>query len=90
MSGSKIKVCANCNKRYIEGDRFCRYCGAPYGRPKFIEERFEVIYGPRPITRQHICKECGYKWETYCMVDNERCCPKCGSDAPVIAPDGWS
>jgi hypothetical protein len=24
------------------------------------------------------------------MVDNERCCPKCGSDAPVIAPDGWS
>ena len=25
------KVCANCKENYINGDKYCRYCGAPMG-----------------------------------------------------------
>lgn len=78
------KVCANCKQDYIEGDRYCRFCGAPMGSPIFIEENFACIYGPMPVKRTHVCAECGYRWETEQMVDKERWCPKCGGSAPVV------
>lgn len=83
MELPKRKVCANCNNDYREGDKYCRYCGAPLGKPDFIEEDFACIYGPQPIEREHKCKRCGFTWKTYLMVDNEKWCPKCGSSAPA-------
>ena len=76
------KVCSNCNKTYIEGDKFCRFCGAPLGRAKYIEDEFAMIYGPRPMKRFHKCQRCGYEWETELMVDKQAWCPKCGGEAP--------
>ncbi len=84
-----MKVCANCKKTYIEGDRYCRYCGAPMGKPKFIEENFPLIYGPPPVTRVHTCVKCGYSWETTSMRDDEEYCPKCGGRAPVTSSEEW-
>lgn len=34
--GERMSVCANCRKAYIDGDRYCRFCGAPMGKPKFM------------------------------------------------------
>ena len=83
MSMPMRKVCANCRETYIEGDKYCRFCGAPLGKPDYIEEDFACIYGPKPMTRSHTCVKCGYKWETCTMVDNERYCPLCGGSAPA-------
>ena len=33
---SKREICRNCNNPYIEGDRYCRFCGAPMGKAEFI------------------------------------------------------
>ena len=84
----KCKVCANCKKTYIEGDRYCRFCGAPMGTPDFIDETFETIYGPPPVERVHQCENCGYQWTTKMMIDRERWCPKCGGSAPYFPGDG--
>lgn len=81
------KVCANCKNDYIEGDRYCRFCGAPMGKPEFIEDDFACIYGPEPTERLHICSNCGYQWITNQMVDKECRCPKCGGEAPVVEDD---
>ena len=82
--GKKRKVCANCGNSYKEGDRYCRYCGAPMGTPEFIEENFACIYGPPPVSRTHKCGKCGFTWSTCLMIDDERFCPECGSPAPVV------
>lgn len=89
--GMRKKVCRNCRNNYIEGDRYCRYCGAPMGSPIFIEENFACIYGPKPETRIHRCSSCGYSWETRLMIDKENWCPKCGGDArpQVVSDGGW-
>jgi predicted amidophosphoribosyltransferase len=79
----KRKVCANCMQEYIEGDRYCRFCGAPMGKPEFIDDDFACIYGPMPTERLHQCQKCGYQWKTVLMIDKERWCPKCGGFAPV-------
>ncbi|MBR0372952.1 MAG: zinc-ribbon domain-containing protein [Mogibacterium sp.] len=79
------KVCANCHNAYVEGDKYCRYCGAPLGTPKFIEEEFSCIYGPPPVQRVHTCTKCGFSWSTCLMIDDEHWCPKCGAAAPVTA-----
>lgn len=80
----KRKVCANCKEDYIEGDKYCRYCGAPMGTPVFIREDFACIYGPMPVDRTHRCKKCGRTWTTCLMIDDEKFCPVCGGSAPVI------
>ncbi len=77
------KVCANCRNTYREGDKYCRYCGSPLGKPDFIEEEFACIYGPPPVQRTHKCKKCGFSWQTSLMIDDEMWCPKCGGSAPV-------
>ena len=79
----KRKVCANCKGEYIEGDKYCRFCGAPMGSPIFIEEDFACIYGPMPVDRTHKCEKCGRTWKTCLMIDNERFCPVCGGSAPA-------
>ena len=88
MFGNKRKVCSNCKQTYFEGDKYCRYCGAPMGRPDFIVDDFDCIYGPPPIRRVHTCNKCGYSWETNQMIDNARFCPKCGGTAPGIGDVG--
>ncbi len=80
---NKRRVCANCRQTYIEGDKYCRFCGAPMGEPKYIEENFECIYGPPPVRRTHKCSKCGFRWSTEQMIDREKWCPKCGGSAPV-------
>ena len=77
------KVCANCKNNYREGDKYCRYCGAPLGKPDFIEEDFACIYGPPPVERIHKCDKCGFTWKTSLMIDDERWCPQCGGEAPA-------
>ena len=91
--GPKKKVCANCREEYIDGDKYCRYCGAPLGDPAFIAEDFACIYGPRPMKRIHTCKVCHFSWKTHMMVDNQRRCPMCGGEAPADSAetdmDSW-
>lgn len=82
--GQKRKVCANCGNSYREGDKYCRYCGAPMGTPEFIVEEIACIYGPPPVSRTHKCGKCGYTWKTTLMIDDEKYCPECGSAAPVV------
>ncbi len=83
----KRKVCANCKNDYIEGDRYCKYCGAPLGKPDYIHEIRPPLYGPPPAMRFHECPNCGYVWKTYVMIDKSRYCPKCGSLAPASKED---
>ena len=83
------KVCANCKNDYREGDKYCRYCGAPLGKPDFIEEDFACIYGPPPVERTHKCSKCGFTWKTSLMIDNERWCPECGGTAPAEGGSEW-
>ena len=83
----KRKVCENCENSYVEGDKYCRFCGAPMGKPKFIPENFATVYGPRPVNRTHTCADCGYSWETFAMIDRACFCPKCGGSAPVVKED---
>ena len=64
------KVCANCKNSYREGDKYCRYCGAPLGKPDFIEEDFACIYGPPPVERTHKCEKCGFSWKTTLMMNS--------------------
>ena len=85
------KICANCKSGYIEGDRYCRFCGAPMGTPEFVEENFATIYGPPPVKRTHHCIKCGFTWETWEMIDYENYCPQCGGEAPAVrSNDNWT
>lgn len=81
------KVCANCRRPYIRGDKYCRFCGAPMGTPIYINDNFAAIYGPPPIKRMHTCKNCGHSWETDEMIDNKKWCPMCGGEAPYVTKD---
>ena len=83
----KREVCANCRKTYRREDKYCRYCGAPLGKPEYIEERFACIYGPEPMRRTHTCTKCGYSWKTVLMIDEESWCPQCGGPAPCAAEE---
>ena len=85
--GEKRKVCANCGSSYREGDKYCRYCGAPMGTPEFIMEEIACIYGPPPVSRTHKCEKCGFTWKTTLMIDDEKFCPECGGPAPVVASE---
>ena len=75
----KVKVCGNCRNTWREGDKYCRYCGAPLINPSYKILEFYTIYGPMPVKRKHACSECGFEWTTEMMIDKERYCPKCGT-----------
>ena len=84
----KQKVCRNCQNTWREGDKYCRYCGAPMDNPSYIIKKFYTIYGPMPIKRKHVCSKCNYTWET---EDKEDYCPQCGGTASTeeIEEDGF-
>lgn len=84
-----IKVCSNCKNDYIDGDKYCRYCGAPMGKASYIKDNFACIYGPPPIERTHVCEKCGYTWETFNMIDSQAWCPECGGKAPFTESNQW-
>ena len=75
-----LKVCENCENNYIDGDKYCRYCGSPLGSPKFITDNLACIYGPG-WEESLECKQCGFTWKSILMRAPERYCPKCGSEA---------
>ena len=75
-----IKVCENCENKYIDGDKYCRYCGSPLGSPKFITDDLLFIYGPS-WDYSHECKQCGFAWKSTSMFETQSYCPKCGSYA---------
>lgn len=78
------KVCPNCGDPWHDGDKYCRFCGAPMTNPRFTPDRMPTIYGPPPMKRKHQCKQCGFTWTTCQMVDREDFCPKCGGPAPYV------
>lgn len=79
------KVCANCNRKYFEDGKYCRYCGARKKEGKFRPQRnmMQCIYGPQPVERIRTCTKCPHTWRTFLMIDNEYYCPECGAPATV-------
>lgn len=75
------KVCGNCRNIWREGDKYCRYCGAPMDNPSYQIRDFATIYGPMPVERIHVCSKCNYSWKTELMIDKEHFCPQCGATA---------
>ena len=80
-------VCPNCKSDWIQGDRYCRFCGAPMNQPGYKIRNFACIYGPEPRLRKHECPQCHYSWETNQMIDREKYCPRCGAEAEVQTED---
>lgn len=76
--------CGNCHAYMAPEDKYCRICGTKAGEGAFApyQNLMECIYGPRPVERTHVCKQCGHKWTTCRMLDRENYCPKCGGYAP--------
>ena len=59
------------------------------GRPKYIEDRFAMIYGP-PYHAEHECSKCGHTWTNSGLgSDKQNFCPKCGGEAPAKNNDRW-
>lgn len=92
------EVCRNCKGSYFKGDKYCRFCGAPMGKPEYIEEIILFLYGPPPPKQVHTCDKCGYSWETYGRladeiygrINNVNYCPKCGGDkAKLVSEEDW-
>lgn len=76
--------CGNCHNHLEPGDKYCRICGTKVGEGAYepYQDIMQCIYGPMPEERTHMCKRCGYKWETCLMIDDQAYCPKCGGQAP--------
>ena len=71
--------CGECHAFIGEADKFCRYCGTPKGKGKFLpyENVVECVYGP-PTTTTHTCTKCGYTWKVNQLSeDRAKFCPKC-------------
>lgn len=77
--------CGNCHEELQESDRYCRFCGTKVGKGAYepYQSFCQLIYGPCPETRFHHCTNlnCGYKWSSFSMLDEERYCPQCGTEA---------
>ena len=74
--------CGNCHKELDEGDLYCRFCGTRFGEGTYepYEDIVQIVYGPPPTIRKHTCKKCGYNWNSWSMIDEEKYCPKCGGN----------
>ena len=83
MIKAERKICKNCGNPFNPLDDYCRYCGE---KNEFTITNRDIpcIYGPPPVIRVHKCENCSYSWETDEMVDDEKYCPKCGGNAPVV------
>lgn len=85
--------CGNCHEYFQPEDRYCRFCGTKRGEGAYdpYPEIFDMeeIYGPMPTKTIHVCKQCGYIWNTCLMVDRARYCPKCGGEV-LLFYDNYS
>lgn len=82
------QICPNCERLLMEGDKYCRACGTKVdaGPVKMFRpdnQAFACIYGPMPQRRIHECPKCGYVYQTFSMVDNDKCCPVCGAETEL-------
>ncbi|MBO7251256.1 MAG: FHA domain-containing protein [Oscillospiraceae bacterium] len=77
--------CGNCQEYLSQEDRYCRCCGTQRGKGAFQPylNSMQCIYGPPPVPRNHICRSCGYRWETMAMIDRQKYCPQCGGQADM-------
>lgn len=82
--------CARCGGVLREGDKYCRTCGRERAEIPYDPRRniMACVYGPRPVRRNHICDNCGYKWENIVMIDKDRYCPECGNLVRVEEENG--
>ena len=80
--------CGNCHAPLREDDKYCRFCGTKAGEGEFApyQQIMQCIYGPAPVKRTHVCENCGYRWTTCVMLDNQNYCPQCGGPAPIEEP----
>ena len=85
----EFKYCANCKRVLQDGDKYCRYCGRSRNETEYQPDYGTMlsIYGPPPVKRKHKCSSCGFAWTTFEMLDEQKYCPQCGSDAPEIKDD---
>lgn len=84
--------CGNCHSHIKEGDKYCRICGTRVGEGAYMPyqvDYMQTIYGPKPVTRKHVCRKCGNNWITCLMVDDEMYCPQCGeiTDEVPLTPE---
>lgn len=81
--------CGNCHARLSPNDNYCRICGTKVGEGAYEPylDLMQCIYGPMPVERTHSCPQCGFRWTTCLMIDNQDYCPKCGSRVDVEEPD---
>lgn len=82
---AKPNECGNCHARLGSEDKYCTICGTKAGEGKFepYQNIIQCIYGPMPVVRNHICRDCGYQWKNCMMIDKEKYCPKCGNKVEV-------
>ena len=57
----KISICAYCQNRLADTDKFCTYCGRERKEKKVNPNNFLAmcIYGP-PMHAKHVCSKCGF------------------------------
>ncbi len=81
--------CGNCHAYLPKGARYCTICGTRAGEGVYkpYQEMMQCIYGPMPRERTHVCENCGYRWTTCLMLDNQKYCPQCGGHAPAAPAD---
>lgn len=73
--------CGNCHSMMRPNDKYCRYCGTPKGKGKFLPYRNEMycVYGP-PIKEVFKCPACGHRWAVAGLGgDDSKYCPQCCS-----------
>ena len=49
---SSMKTCANCKEPWVDGNKYCLFCGAPYKQVNYIRPDHPCIYGPPPAPPQ--------------------------------------
>lgn len=81
----KENQCRNCHAKLDEKDKYCKKCGTRRGEGKFKshDNIMQCLYGPKPVEREYICKQCGYTWSNVQMISESQYCPRCGTDKIV-------
>ena len=79
--------CQSCEKVAEPSDKYCRYCGAAIGQPKFRPgvRNIAQIYGPPPMRKEHNCEACGHRWRSFGGSDEQKYCPVCGGNVSAGA-----
>lgn len=77
-----------CGTPFQEADIYCRKCGTRRGEAFYVPcyEPIQILYGPRPVTRTHVCNRCGHSYAATLMVDDLKYCPQCGGETVTFIP----